>query len=58
MKRYSQQIFDMLIQRIFVKYTKNDSILALSFKDFGDVFGDVFILTARKCRKQGGLACR
>lgn len=58
MNRYSQQTFDMLMQRIFLKYTKNDSIVALSFKDFGDVFGDVFILMALKCRKQGGLACR
>lgn len=48
----------MLMQGILVKYTKNDSIVALSFKDFGDVFGDVLFLTALKCRKQGGLACR
>lgn len=58
MNRYSQQIFDMLMKQIFVKYTKNDLIVALSFKNFGDVFGDVLFLTALKCRKNGGLACR
>lgn len=39
----------MLIQRILVKYTKNDLIVAVSFKNFGDVF----ILTACECRKKG-----